>query len=122
MKIIVCGSEDYQNKQLLTRTLREYTKRHKVSVIVIGQAQGAETMAAEWAMQNNVRLSIVPTNRHMQGREATVERNTRIVESNRDAAAVLHFMGCDSSEDLCQRALRNNIVVDDVVCEPTSAF
>lgn len=115
MKIIVCGSQDYQDKQLLTKTLRDYTQRHKVSIIVLGQAHGAETMAAEWAMQNNVRLSIVPTNRKMQGFEATVERNTRIVESNRDAVAVLHFMGCENSEDLCQRALRNNIVVDDVV-------
>ncbi len=115
MKIIVCGSQDYQDKQLLTRTLRDYTQRHKVSIIVLGQAHGAETMAAEWAMQNNVRLSIVPTNRHMQGFEATVERNTRIIETNRDAFAVLHFMGCENSEDLCQRALSNNIAVDDVV-------
>ncbi|WP_141733238.1 SLOG family protein [Oligoflexus tunisiensis] len=115
MKIIVCGSQDFQNKQLLSKTLREYTQRHKVSIIVLGQAHGAETMAAEWAMQNNVRLSIVPTNRKMQAVEATEDRNKRIVESNRDAAAVLHFMGCETSEDLCQRALRNNIVVDDVV-------
>jgi hypothetical protein len=115
MKIIVCGSHNYQNQQLLTKTLRDYTKHHKVSVIVLGQAQGAETMAAEWAMQNNVRLKIVPTNRQMQGAEATIERNTRMIESNSDAAAVLHFMGCEISEDLCQRALRKNIVVDDVV-------
>ncbi len=72
MKIIVCGSQDFQNSQLLTNTLREYTKRHKVSTIVLGQELGAETMAAEWAMQNNVRLSIVPTNRKMQGVEATI--------------------------------------------------
>ncbi|MBC7659689.1 MAG: DUF2493 domain-containing protein [Chitinophagaceae bacterium] len=115
MKIIVCGSHDYQDTQLLTKTLREYTRRHKVSTIVLGQELGAETMAAEWAMQNNVRLSIVPTNRKMQGVEATIERNKRIIESNRDASAVLHFMGCENSEDLCLRALNNNIVVDDVV-------
>ena len=115
MKIIVCGSEDYQNSQLLTKTLREYTKRHKVSVIVLGQSNGAETLAAEWAMQNSIRLTIVPTNRQMQGVEATIERNNRIVETHRDAAAVLHFMGCANSEDLCQRALRRNIAVDDVV-------
>lgn len=115
MKIIVCGSQDYQDYHLLTKTLREYTRRHKVSTIVIGQALGVETMAAEWAMQNNIRLNIVPTNRNLQGAEATLERNKRIVESNRDAAAVLHFRGCDDSEDLCQRALQNNIVVDDVI-------
>lgn len=121
MKIIVCGSQDFQDQQLLTKTLREYTKRHKVSIIVLGQALGAETMAAEWAMENKVRLSIVPTNRKIQGAEATIDRNTRIVESNRDAAAVLHFMGCETSEDLCQRALRNNICVDDVVGYQSSA-
>jgi hypothetical protein len=115
MKIIVCGSQNYQDSQLLTKTLREYTRRHKVSTIVLGQELGAETMAAEWAMQNNVRLSIVPTNRKIQGAEATFERNKRIIDSNRDASAVLHFMGCEASEDLCLRALNNNIVVDDVV-------
>ncbi|HYX32553.1 MAG TPA: DUF2493 domain-containing protein [Oligoflexus sp.] len=121
MKIIVCGSQDYQDQHLLTKTLREYTRRHKVSVIVLGQAIGAETMAAEWAMQNNIRLSIVPTNRKIQGAEGSVERNTRIIDSNRDAAAVLHFMGCANSEDLCQRALLSNIVVDDVVGYQNSA-
>ncbi len=115
MKIIVCGSQDYQNSQLLTNTLREYTKRHKVSTIVLGQELGAETMAAEWAMQNNVRLSIVPSNRKIQGAEQTFERNKRIIDSNRDASAVLHFMGCEGSEDLCTRALNHNIFVDDVV-------
>jgi hypothetical protein len=116
MKIIVCGSQNFQNKQLLSKTLREYTQRHKVSTIVLGQAHGAETLAAEWAMQNNVRLAIVPTNRNVQPvEEATKERNKRIIESHRDAAAVLHFMGCEASEDLCQRALSNNIAVDDVV-------
>jgi hypothetical protein len=113
--------QDYRDQQLLTKTLRNYTKRHKVATIVLGQAQGAETMAAEWAMQNNVRLSIVPTNRQMQGIEATIERNTRIVESNRDAMAVLYFRGCESSEDLCQRPRRNNIVVDDVLSPSSSS-
>ena len=115
MKIIVCGAEEYQNSQLLTKTLRDYTKRHKVSVIVIGQAQGAETLTAEWAMQNSIRLSIVPSNRLMQGVEATIDRISRIIETHRDAAAVLHFKGSANSEDLCQRALRCNIAVDDVV-------
>lgn len=115
MKIIVCGSQNYQNSQLLTNTLREYTKRHKVSTIVLGQELGAETMAAEWAMQNNVRLSIVPSNRKIQGAEQTFERNKRIIESNRDASAVLHFMGCEASEDLCTRAMSHNIFVDDVI-------
>ncbi len=115
MKIIVCGSQNYQNRSLLTNALREYTRRHKVSTIVIGTEPGAETMTAEWAMQNNVRLSIMPTDRKFPRETAVIERNKRLIATHQDAKAVLHFVGSEFSEDLCLRALGSNIVVDDVV-------
>lgn len=115
MKIIVCGPSDFSNSPLLANTLRDYTRRHKVSTIVLGQENGTETLAAEWAMKNNVRLTIVPTPRNLNGTEAVIERNQRMVASHRDAAAVLHFVGCEASEDLCTRALSYNIAIDDVI-------
>ncbi len=115
MKIIVCGSQSFQNRSLLANALREYTRRHKVSTIVIGTEPGAETLTAEWAMQNNIRLSIVPTDRKLAREEALVERNKRILAAHKDASAVLHFVGSGESEDLCTRALGQNIAVDDVL-------
>ncbi|MBC7658958.1 MAG: DUF2493 domain-containing protein [Chitinophagaceae bacterium] len=115
MKIIVCGSQNYQNQSLLSNALREYTRRHKVSTIVIGTEPGAETMTAEWAMQNGVRLSIIPTDRKVPREHALIERNKRLIATHHDAKAVLHFVGSEGSEDLCLRALGSNIVVDDVV-------
>lgn len=120
MKIIVCGSQNFSNESLLVKTLREYTHQHKVSTIVLGQESGTETMAAEWAMKNNIRLSIVPTNRNISGQEAFIERNKRIVATHKDAMAVLHFVGCEISEDLCNRSLANNIAIDDVVISSSS--
>ena len=114
MKIIVCGPQEFPNETLLTNTLREYTRHNRVSTIVLGQESGVETMAAEWAMKNNIRLAIVPTDRRLKGEQAILERNKRMVEAHRDAAAVLHFVGCDASEDLCRRSFECNIAVDDV--------
>lgn len=114
MKLIVCGSLNYSNRQLLASTLREYTKKNKVSTIIIGTEPGAETMAAEWAMENKVRLSIVPTQRKL-GDNAVIERNKELIKRHSDAKAVLHFAGCPISEDLCTRALDSRIVVDDVI-------
>ena len=115
MKIIVCGPQDFSNASLLANTLRDYTHQYRVSTIVLGQENGAETMAAEWAMKNNIRLSIVPTDRNIKGQEAFIERNKRIVATHKDASAVLHFVGCEVSEDLCKRSIAINIAVDDVV-------
>jgi hypothetical protein len=115
MKIIVCGSQNYQNTSLLTNALREYTRRHKVSTIVLGTEPGAETLTAEWAMANNVRLSIIPTDRKAPREQAVIERNKRLIAAHKDAKAVLHFVGSGDSEDLCLRALNSNIVVDDVL-------
>ncbi len=114
MKLIVCGSLNYSNRQLLASTLREYTKKNKVSTIVIGTEAGAETMAAEWAMENKVKLSIVPTQRKLSD-NPMIERNKELIKRHPDAKAVLHFAGCPISEDLCVRALDSRIVVDDVI-------
>lgn len=115
MKIIVTGSQDFSNRALLSEILREYTRKHKVSTIVLGQESGTETMAAEWAMENNIRLAIVPTDRKIPGSEAIIMRNKVLVENHKDAKLLLHFVGSELSEDLCRRSYENNIAIDDVI-------
>ncbi|MCX6129700.1 MAG: SLOG family protein [Proteobacteria bacterium] len=114
MKLIVCGALDYSNRQLLSNTLRDYTKKNQISTLVIGTETGAETLAAEWAMANKMRLSIVPTQRKAHGDSAIIERNKELIRRHSDVKAVLHFAGCQASEDLCTRALSSHIAVDDV--------
>jgi hypothetical protein len=115
MKLIVCGALDYSNRQLLSNTLREYTRKNRISTIVIGNGPGAETLTAEWAMANNMRLAIVPTQRKDPGENVWIERNKEILRRHGDVKAVLHFPGCDVSEDLCSRAQSVRIAVDDVI-------
>lgn len=115
MKLIVCGARHYSDRQLLSNTLREYTRRNRVTTIVIGNEPGAETLAAEWAMQNKMRLSIVPTKRKDFGEKAILERNKEIMQRHQDAGAVLHFAGCETSEHLCDLATSQRIAVDDVL-------
>ncbi len=115
MKIIITGSQDFSNEKLLSDILSEYTRKHKVSTIVLGQESGTETMAAEWAMKHNFRLAIVPTNRKIAGNEAIIARNKTLVEAHKDAKSLLHFVGSELSEDLCRRSYENNIAVDDVI-------
>lgn len=115
MKLIVCGDFNFSNRQLLSDTLSEYTRKNKISTIVIGTEPGAETLAAEWAMANKFRLSIVPTERKIHGDNAIVERNKELIRRHSDVKAVLHFTGCRDSEDLCTRALSSRIAVDDVL-------
>ncbi len=115
MKLIVCGDINFSNRQLLSDTLHEYTKKNNISTIVIGTEPGAETLAAEWAMANKFRLSIVPTERKIHGDDAIIERNKELIRRHSDVKAVLHFTGCQQSEDLCTRALRSRIAVDDVM-------
>ena len=114
MKIIVTGSHDFKNESILSEVLRDYTRNNQVSKIALGQQQGAETMTAEWAMKNDIQLAIVPTNSSSKDEEAYIKRNAKLIETHKDAVAILHFVGSKVSEDLCRRSFEYDIPVDDV--------
>ena len=56
MKLIVAGSRDVTNYNVVKYWLDDYRKRIEVKTIISGAARGADTMGERYANENNLEL------------------------------------------------------------------
>jgi hypothetical protein len=89
MKILVCGGRDYQDKDRVTAVLNEYI--NQVEAIVHGAGRGADTLAGEWANENNIREIKYPAEWTEFGLGAGFKRNTAMLSEKPDI--VIAFPG-----------------------------
>lgn len=60
MIVAVTGGRDYADSATLRRVLEEQHQKHYFHVLIHGCAQGADTMAASWAMEHGVHPAGIP--------------------------------------------------------------
>ena len=77
MKVAVIGSRSFTNYELLKKTLDELTGIEK---IISGGAAGADSLAEQWARENNIETVIYKPDWAKYGRGAGVVRNRLIIE------------------------------------------
>jgi len=53
MRILVCGGRDFANRDLFNKTLNDINKETPISVILHGNARGADSMSWSWILKNN---------------------------------------------------------------------
>lgn len=53
-KVLVCGSRELKNKDLIFSTLDELISKLPVDCLIHGDANGADTFAKQWALENGV--------------------------------------------------------------------
>ncbi len=58
IKLIVAGSRDFNNYQLLSKELDQYKGRLKE--VVSGMAKGADTLGRNWAITNDIKVAEFP--------------------------------------------------------------
>lgn len=56
MKVLVCGGTDYTNRFKLIDTLAFFHRNYGFTELIHGGAEGADTMAGEWAKNNNIQV------------------------------------------------------------------
>lgn len=85
MKLAIVGSRSYNNYEEMKRCIEEALGSDRLSsltTIVSGGAKGADTLAVRYAQENSLSLmEIFPDYAKYSGREAPLNRNTRIVEA-----------------------------------------
>lgn len=56
MRILVCGGRDFNERELVIGWLTglHFGNKGPIDVLIHGAAKGADTLAAEWALRNNV--------------------------------------------------------------------
>ena len=81
MEIAVIGSRDYKNTEEMFRILDEHSS--KIEGIVSGGAQGADTLAQDWAKQRGKKCTVFYANWRPGGvfdKGAGFRRNRKIIE------------------------------------------
>ena len=78
MKLAIVGSRGITSRRLLDNAMSEYDE--PITEIVSGGARGVDTMAEDWAVDNDVDTVIFPADWETHGKSAGYKRNVQIVE------------------------------------------
>ena len=102
MNLIVCGTRTFNDRRLLFRTLDKLTaKLNKVKLVIFsGHAKGADTLAEEWADENDVRCFTFPADWARKGASAGPIRNEKMaIEAGSKGVCVAFWDGRSSGTD-----------------------
>jgi len=78
-RVLVCGGRDYDDQRHLNETLDKLHVEHKFSVVIEGEARGADTLARVWAEGRKVEVAKFPADWKLNGRKAGPIRNRRML-------------------------------------------
>jgi hypothetical protein len=87
MKIIITGSRNFDNYDLLEYTLDVLP----IDFIVVGDARGADKLARDYAKEKHLDCQVYSANWDTEGRAAGPLRNQRMLDAHPDAEMVIAF-------------------------------
>lgn len=112
-RILVCGGRDWSNRTLTDGVLdgfrQQYHEKGKPIVIVEGGAQGADTLAKEYAIKHDIPFEEYRAEWNKYGRAAGPKRNTDMLNSGIDV--VVAFPGGRGTHDTIRKAEKIGIRV-----------
>jgi hypothetical protein len=77
MKVLVCGSRDWDNVSLIEDEL----KKIKITKLISGGARGADKIAENYALKNSIQTEIYYPDWNKYGKYAGPKRNEDMVKS-----------------------------------------
>lgn len=80
MRVLVCGSRDFDNQALLFAKLDELDSTHHFDTLIEGGASGADKLAMEWAQMRHIPVEEFPANWKEFGRSAGPIRNRQMLK------------------------------------------
>lgn len=79
-RVAVVGGRNFNDYPLMKRVLDSYHEQYGISYVVSGGARGADTLAEQWARENEIDTHIYRAHWSLEGKQAGYRRNLRIVE------------------------------------------
>lgn len=106
-KVLVCGGRDFADKEFLFAVLDVFSP----SVVVHGNASGADTLSKEWA-ENNEKTHIPHSaNWKKFGKQAGYLRNKEMLDEHPDIDFVIAFDGGRGTKMMRELAKKRGIKV-----------
>ncbi len=102
MKVLVCGGRDFANVVLLEETLNALHAVLGFTVLIHGDARGADRMAGRWAHKHGIQEVICRANWDFHGNKAGPLRNRAMLKL--DPSIVVAFPGGTGTNDMIAAA------------------
>lgn len=80
MRVLVCGSREFTNNELLEDVLKEY----EITEIIQGGARGADRLAKQYAIMNDIPMREFPAMWRINGKAAGPIRNHQMLAEKPD--------------------------------------
>ena len=109
MKVLVTGGRHYEDGVTLFRVLGEIHTSRGISLLIRGDASGADRLAGEWADINDVPVEAFPADWKQHGRAAGPIRNREMLA--RKPNLVIAFPGGRGTADMVRQAKSAGIPV-----------
>lgn len=91
MRVLVCGSRYWTRRHYLFGVLDSLHEEMQFTVVIEGEAPGADRMAALWARRHDVAVAAYPADWAEHGRAAGPIRNRRMLaEGKPDLVVAFH--------------------------------
>ena len=103
MRILVCGGRDYRDSECVTDSLEKLRRAGRISLLIHGDASGADRLASQWAREAGMDQVSYPANWKAHGRAAGPMRNRRMLHHGRPQA-LLAFPGGRGTADMIRLA------------------
>lgn len=101
--VLVCGGRTYDDKGVLDVRLAVINDKWGIASIITGGAEGADTLAVYWAMENNIDYSVYHAEWGLYGRAAGPIRNAQMLEQGKPDLVVA-FPGGKGTQDMVRRS------------------
>lgn len=118
-RILVCGGRTFADARLLAVTLLRVTaepgetRARAGTVIIHGDARGADRLAAMWGLKQELPVEAYPADWTAHGRKAGPLRNHRMLIEGRPDLVVA-FPGGRGTADMVARARKAGVPVQEI--------
>lgn len=109
MRVLVTGGRDFSDQELLFEALDRLHARHGFTVLVHGDASGADRLSGEWATARGVPVEAHPADWKRHGRAAGPIRNQKMLDT--EPELLVAFPGGKGTADMVRRAKQAGLEV-----------
>lgn len=122
IRVLVCGGRQFSDLFIVSATLNRITHGYDSVTVIHGGAQGADSLAGEWAKRRGAAVEVYEADWTINGRAAGAIRNRRMFGEGQPDVVVA-FAGGRGTEDMVRVASKGrngpHVVVLRVQCCPS---
>lgn len=113
MRVLVCGSRDFNNRKLLDETLDGV----EITTIIEGEARGADTLAREYGERRSLDVLPFPALWDKYGKSAGPIRNAQMLsEGGPELVVAFRRPGSRGTQNMIDQAMKAGIETRIIEC------